>query len=250
MRIRSAARGTPYVGCAAAERFDTCKHMRTYNLDKLQIAVRKNAREELTNSEAIKSGVREYNATHAKRQKESQKEAATVRRELDRNTAEQARIGATIARLKNPNPALEGLLDKLEVERQGLLKRQEAVGAETNVVELPRGEEVYLRAVKIFTEDADTIPGRQAFRNVVAGIVIKPLDGEGAARGVRRGYKFTLLFRWATLMGVDPVPAAGRSRSEILEHQGLGTVLQRQAPELAPDTIEQLIALGPWEVAA
>jgi len=254
MRIRSASGGAPYASCTAAEVHGTCKHMRTYNLDKLQIAVRKNAREELTSSDAIKRGIREHTTEHAKRQKESQKEAAVVRRELDRNTAEQARIADAIARLRRRNPALENKLDQLEVEREGLLKRQEFVGAETNVVELhPRAEEAYLRAVEVFTQDPDTVPGRQAFRNIVAGIVIKPLDGDdgSAARGVRRGYKFSLLFRWAALLGgADPMPAAGRSRAEILKHQGVDPIVYRQAPVLETDTIQKLIALGPWTVAA
>jgi hypothetical protein len=231
MRIRSMTRGVPYAACTAAEKLGTCDHDRTYDLDRLQIAVLDGMRKRLTDPKALTEAAREYHAEWARREKQNRVEAESVRRRLARVEVSMDRIVMAISDPSGaPVAALTEKLKQLETERVGLSERLRLVEAETNVVTLhPNVLETYELTVErmheALSQDASNAENRTAFRNLIDSIAIHPIGGNSATRGRRRDYEFTTYGRLSAILGIDLFPT-GRSPAEILAEQGVACAIE------------------------
>jgi len=218
MQISGASKnGNTRIGCAAAIQRATCKHTRTYDLERLQKAVIDTMRPELLTKEALGEIKRGFQARREELKAKNRKnlgEKVEVKKKL--NVIE-VRLNRLADAIENGSEAVKLLLDRitpLEAERVGLQERLRLIEAEGKVELHPNAANNLERLYKALTEE-DTLGPRAlaAFRTLYDTVVVHPV-------GRNDKYKFSTYWRVGIAMGFDLYPPI-RSAKQILEEQGV-----------------------------
>jgi site-specific DNA recombinase len=213
--------GARRVECSAAYNSQSCKHEKTYNLDKLTAAAVYRMHKHLTDPEFLKEKAKGKLLETARLNKEKNGDLEAAQKQYDRLDIQ---IKKLVRALDDDNgheipKELLASLKAKEIERKGLEERLRVLGASTNVVAMPAN------VIKAFGQSIETLHEmlkrnphdpecRTAFANVIDRILVHPT-------GFGEGYEISLYARLAAIKGgIDLFPKV-RSNEEIIAAEGL-----------------------------
>lgn len=239
--------GKKGVCCSAAHSKQTCKHRKTYNLEKLTALAIESMCSHLTDPEFIKERTRAKALEFARLEKENSGARQVAEKQLERLNVQIAKL----VRLTDDDdsddlpPELLVSLKEKQTERKALQERIRLLGAESSITTL------HPTAVKSFSRSIETLHARLkrnpddqecrlAFANVIDSIIVHP-TGHGAP------YEVSLYARLSAIMGVELF-------DETPTKQGSSRVLTKAAMVhqvcLDQNGQEPLLLLGRYKAAA
>jgi site-specific DNA recombinase len=213
--------GARRVECSAAYNSQSCKHEKTYNLDKLTTAAVYRMHKHLTDPEFLKEKAKGKLLETARLNKEKSGEREAAQKQFDRldiQIKKLVRVMDDDDGDEIPKELLASLKAK-EIERKGLEERLRVLGAASNVVAMPAN------VIKAFGQSIETLHEmlkrnphdaecRAAFGNVIDRILVHPT-------GFGEDYEISLYARLAAIQGgIDVFPKA-RSNEEIIAAEAL-----------------------------
>jgi site-specific DNA recombinase len=210
--------GVKRVCCSAALNRQSCKHGKTYSLDKLTALAVESMCSHLTDPEFMKEKAREKVLEFARIEKENSGVRQAAQKQYDRLDMQIKKLVRVIEDEDDMPKELLASLKAKEIERKGLEERIRLLGAESNVATL------HPHTIKAFGKSIETLHAklrrnpndpecRMAFGNIIDSIIVHPTAYDAP-------YDVSLYARLSAITGVDLFPAA-RSMKEIVAAEGL-----------------------------
>jgi site-specific DNA recombinase len=210
--------GIKRVACSAAHNRQSCKHAKTYRLDKLTAVAVDNMCTHLTDPEFIKERARAKTVEFARLEKENSGAKQAAQKQFDRIDMQIKKLVRLLDEEEDMPKELLASLRAKEIERKGLEERIRLLAAESNVTTLhPNVINAFGKSIETLHAKLKRNPNdpecRMAFGNIIDGIIVHPT-------GYDAPYDISLYARLSAVIGVElfPVP---RTTKEIVAAEGV-----------------------------
>ena len=221
MSITANSRSGPRVSCSASHRNGSCKHGKSYELDKLTALAIDSMCSHLSDPEFIKEKARAKTAEFARLEKENSSARQAALRQYDRIDHAIKKLVRVLEEEDDLPKELLASLKAKEMERRGLEERIRLLSAETNVTTLhPNVMKTFGKSIETLHAKLKRNPNdpecRIAFGNIIDSIIVHPT-------ATAQPYDISLYARLSAIMRIDLFPTP-RTNEEIIAAEGLPRV--------------------------
>ncbi len=239
--------GSSRIKCSAAHFRNECEHTKSYDLPRLEKAVRDALCEQLGREQDLEARLAhfrdEYQTTFQRRQREARQSLGETQ---DRLRKIEASINNLISFVEEGTMAKEMVNSRIEallVEKAALEERERSAQADIRLVDFPTAVAKYREAVRVLQEDlsdgALSVKAKMAFRNYVESVTV-------FQTAHRKPYEFRIEFYAGALMGLELYPPVTSVEQGIRERGGPVPIVSEAEDRQGRADLELRHGAGPW----